>query len=195
MPFTRWITPTTLAKRFTTQMYVYMLPLSSNLRKESIVPTHDGGLEHTAATFAPVRSWLDRSASGEIILFSPQLFLVTLLGQIFTGGTDYVAQRQRLVEFLNTTPTGPSGHATSSIPWKDKVISPARMPHVRADGRFTLRLDHPGPELAHTARGGDWDRVAIIRSTKRGPTDNEIRWRRDVVDSDGNPMEIRGAKL
>ncbi|TEY49523.1 hypothetical protein BOTCAL_0285g00050 [Botryotinia calthae] len=69
LPFTRWITPSNLPKRFTTQMYIYFLPLSSsspsteteienermttNQGKEiHTTPTHDGGIEHTAAEFA-----------------------------------------------------------------------------------------------------------------------------------------------
>ena len=84
VPFTRWISPTNLPKRFSTQMYLYMLPLSSSPSsspaaagapaKEAIIPipTHDGGLEHTAATFDDATVWLDRARKGDIILFPPQ---------------------------------------------------------------------------------------------------------------------------
>ncbi|CZT51961.1 related to NUDIX family hydrolase [Rhynchosporium secalis] len=40
-PFTRWVTPTNLPKRFTTQMYIYFLPLplTSSLSSTSSLPT------------------------------------------------------------------------------------------------------------------------------------------------------------
>lgn len=68
LPCTRWITPTNVPKRFTTQMYIYCLPLarrSGTLPSEMLVPTPDGGVEHTAANFAPAQTFLARQIAKE----------------------------------------------------------------------------------------------------------------------------------
>lgn len=99
LPFTRWITPPNVAKRFSTQMYLYFLPLGSvsptkhaapastppgsGLAEEDEIvipnPTPDGGIEHTAARFLPPNKWIDLARSNRIILFPPQFFLTLLL--------------------------------------------------------------------------------------------------------------------
>lgn len=103
IPFTRWVTPAvtpeSLPKRFTTQMYIYLLPLgsvsptkhaaprgtppSSGLEEEAEIiipkPRHDGGIEHTAARFLPPNKWIDLARQNRIILFPPQFFLTLML--------------------------------------------------------------------------------------------------------------------
>ncbi|KLT42413.1 hypothetical protein CC85DRAFT_308055 [Cutaneotrichosporon oleaginosum] len=180
VPFTRWITPPAphLKKRFTAQMYIYLLPF--NWVNE--VATHDGGLEHTAADFDDVQTWIKKSQDNEIILFSPQAYLINMLGQFFTGAKDYEAQRHRLLEFLQTVPTGPTDHPTAKIPWADKVMSPSQLPGVQfADGRVVIRNDDPGPELRGTERGGDWDRVIVSMLGKGGRDGGKMMWRKDVL--------------
>ncbi|KAJ4352244.1 uncharacterized protein N0V89_007591 [Didymosphaeria variabile] len=96
VPFTRWITPPNVKKRFSTQMYLYFLPLGSSspgnpvsksrtetsdineVEEADIViphPMHDGGIEHTAARFLPPNKWIDLANQNRIILFPPQYFL------------------------------------------------------------------------------------------------------------------------
>ena len=100
IPFTRWLTPGNIPKRFSTQMYLYFLPLageesgarganeaaSSGAGNEGaeeeerhIIPTPDNGLEHTAAAFLYAEEWLTLALEGKIILFPPQFFLLSLL--------------------------------------------------------------------------------------------------------------------
>ncbi|KAM7194640.1 nucleoside diphosphate-linked moiety X motif 19, mitochondrial [Naviculisporaceae sp. PSN 640] len=206
IPFTRWITPPNGPnRRFSTQMYIYMLPLlsdSSSAASTSLAgggqeviiptPTHDGGLEHTAAAFDDAANWISRARAGEIILFPPQFFLLHIVSQFFRGSgttpSDYRAQREALVKFLNTTPTvrsdSPSEgkvHATASIPWGEKVMSPTVLFMRKSDRRVVLGLDKPGPELKGSNRGGDWDRVVLVSFRKEGPRDVEVRWREDVL--------------
>ncbi len=102
--FTRWITPKTAQKRFTTQMYVYMVPTSleggsdagvateeaiaiseeAALAEETMIPTPDR-VEHVAAKFDDAAAWLAKQRAGEIMLFPPQCFLLTMLSQSLTG--------------------------------------------------------------------------------------------------------------
>ncbi|RYP05100.1 hypothetical protein DL765_009945 [Monosporascus sp. GIB2] len=208
LPFTRWITPEATPKRFTTQMYLYMLPLSSSedpaiaaAQSEAMIPTPDGGTEHTAARFDDAASWLKKQRKGEIILFPPQCFLLQLISQFLTGpppppagsvnnpaggATEhYARQRERLRGFLNAVPTATepraAGHHTARIPWKDKVISPVTLGVRRGDRRSILALDKPGPELNGTDRGGDWERVVLVKFGKGVARDVEVRSREEVL--------------
>ncbi|QPG95111.1 hypothetical protein C2857_007688 [Epichloe festucae Fl1] len=212
MPFTRWITPTNvplnMPRRFTTQMYIYLLPPvpvpvpvsgsgsgsgNSVVPSEMLIPSPDGGIEHTAAQFAPAQSFLARAAENSIILFPPQTYLLTLLGRLLTGSTTdveagplhYVGQRRRLVSFLGSKVTADTErgrqHATARIPWADKVICPYKLLVREQDGRVVMALDKPGPELEGSGRGGDWERVALVKFGGRGPSDVEIRLREDEV--------------
>lgn len=192
-------------------MYLYMLPTprssqdpgnpeAGGLKRETIiqVPTHDGGLEHTAATFDTVSAWLDRARDGSIILFPPQLYLLTLLSDFLTGeppssyppdekARHYEAQRSAITEFLSRTPTSPVGsgtvrqHPAALVPWAKKTMSPTALFMLPDDGRLVLGLDKPGPELAGSGRGGDPDRVVLVDFRKEGPRRVEVRSREEVL--------------
>jgi 8-oxo-dGTP pyrophosphatase MutT (NUDIX family) len=214
VPVTRWITPTTGPKRFTTQMYLYLLPLASDdnddvassssssseaaaasaLASESLVPTPDGGIEHTAATFASPASFLARAAAGDIIIFPPQVFLLNMLTRFIpespsaSSHADLADQRRQLLDFVHRVPAAdtPRGraHPTAAIPWADKAISPHILFIRASDGRSVLGLDHPGPELKNSDRAGDWERVVLVRFVKAGPREVEIRLRDDVLEEE-----------
>lgn len=219
VPFTRWITPAWSkgAKRFTTQMYLFLMPLdtssssspspsfSTTATGEIVVPvpaaaasaTTDGGIEHTAATFAPPREWLRRQEAGEIVLFPPQCFLLTMVARAFeavavAGSDHYEAQRRALLDFVTRVPPPPpppppgsntkkKTHPTALIPWTDKTMSPEVLFVRRGDGRLVLGIDKPAAELRGTGRGGDFERVVLARFGKQGPTEVEVRNREDVL--------------
>ncbi|KAJ4996325.1 Structure-specific endonuclease subunit SLX4 [Colletotrichum sp. SAR 10_66] len=196
MPFTRWVTPTNVPKRFTTQMYIYMLPHSASTGAEAaeheiIVPTPDGGVEHTAAKFDDASVWLSRADKGEIILFPPQYYLLFLVAQFCKGSSSgagvehFAAQREQLKEFLKRIPTAESEAArkqpTSEIPWADKVMSPHNLFIREVDNRVVLGIDKPGPELKGSGRGGDWERVVLVKFTREGPRKVEVRGREEVL--------------
>ncbi|CAD6442337.1 5c76d6df-178a-443d-8018-1bffc72757ad [Sclerotinia trifoliorum] len=142
LPFTRWITPSNLPKRFTTQMYIYFLPLDAETGiggKEKMVqiPRDDGGIEHTAAEFGYCEDWLKKARRNEIILFPPQFYLMNLLasflskpgeGEKFSRG-ELKGQRERVLEFLK----GDGGDGTG-VEWGEKVMSPIGMGMRRSDG-------------------------------------------------------------
>lgn len=215
-PFTRWITPPATPRRFTTQMYLYMLPFTNgNLtsspaaaanESEAVLPTPDG-TEITTSVFEDASTWLGRQKRGEVILFPPQAFLLTLISQFCSGPppsssnddatTHYQSQRKALLEFLHKTPTAthPKAmkQATSAISWADKVISPVTA-LVCPDGRVVLGLEKPGPELKGSGRGGDWERVVLVRFDKGTATEVEVRLREDVFDEERSRKE-KEAKL
>lgn len=159
-------------------MYLYMLPLDTPA--SFYAAEHDGGLEHTAAEWENVAEWVRRTRDGEIIMYEPQIFLLSLLAEHLTGPGDYAAQRKSLLEFIHRTPTGRTDHPTSKISWADKVVGPYYLPMQRADGRIILSLEEPGPELEGSDRGGDYDRVVLVGKGSDGPRHSEVVWRRDV---------------
>ncbi|KAH6633904.1 hypothetical protein B0J18DRAFT_405622 [Chaetomium sp. MPI-SDFR-AT-0129] len=230
IPFTRWITPHGPPKRFTTQMYLYMLPLSSpsttttgsglvqQQTRELVIPapTHDGGVEHTAAAFDHASTWLARARAGEIILFPPQFYLLHLVSAFLDSAAPtsspssqqehhHQTARTSLLNFLAHTPTSSSSpftstttnHPTASISWGQKVISPAVLFMRSRDGRVVLGLDKPGPELRGSdpsAKGGDMERVVLVKFQggklgAAGPRDVEVRWRGEVLEEERMDQE------
>ncbi len=66
-------------------------------------------------------------------------------------------------------------------PWAEKVMSPTMLFMRSNDQRVVLGLDRPGLELQGTSRGGDFDRVVLVKFRKDGPQGVELRWRDEVV--------------
>lgn len=195
IPWTRWITPRNLPKRFTTQMYLYFLPLSRDpISSSFLVPTPDDGVEHTAALFASPQTFLSQAAAGKIILFPPQYYLMSLLTKFLPaenagyGPLHYASQRRKIVDFLGSVPTAETekgrGHPTARIPWAEKVMSPTSLFVRQADGRAVLGIDKPGADLQDEGRGGDWERVVLARFTKRGPVEVEVRDREEMFEEE-----------
>ncbi|KAI0105932.1 hypothetical protein F4814DRAFT_429942 [Daldinia grandis] len=218
LPFTRWITPLGQPRRFTTQMYLYMLPLSTSndpavsaARSEAIIPTPDGGVEITAARFDDARAWLKKQQKGEIILFPPQCFLLHIISQFLVGPPSgspsaseltehYYGQREKLRGFLTTVPTTSdpkaAKHPTAEISWADKVISPTTLGLRKSDRKSILGLDKPGPELKGSNRGGDWERVVLTRFVKGIAKEVEVRSREEVLEEERQTeREQRETKL
>ncbi|KAI9724282.1 MAG: hypothetical protein M1828_003706 [Chrysothrix sp. TS-e1954] len=194
IPFTRWITPTHIPRRYTTQMYMYFLPLASSPTQSSKpstadeeeamipIPTSDGGLEHTAASFKPPSTWIEMQNRGDIIVFPPQMFLLSLISPFLSpsgaNASDVTleelrSQRQRLRDFLKT----------GDPPWGEVCIGPQQFMRLK-DGRTVLSFEKPGHELEGTNRRGEKERVAIVEFKKEGPRNVEIAWKKDVVEAE-----------
>lgn len=193
IPFSRWITPSNVPRRYTTQMYLYFLPLPQESDKkildklptegkceQILVPTGDGGIEVTEAMFLPASEWLQKARKGEIILFPPQFLLLHLVAQFLDKQpreTDSIGelekQRSELLQFVHS----------GSPPWTKKCISP-KMLTLLNDGRVALGLDHPGPELKGTDKKGDTERAVIVRFSKGAVKDIDVWWKKDVFSED-----------
>ncbi|OAX78590.1 hypothetical protein ACJ72_07101 [Emergomyces africanus] len=186
IPFTHWITPLSNPRRYTTQMYLYFLPLSPESKsiigsEESEVqaPTSDGGIEITEARFLPASEWLRVAKNGDVIMFPPQVFLLSFVAQFLERPGEHASavskeesarRRAELVEFVYS----------GSPPWTDKFISPAPIGQA-PDGRNILSLDYVGPELKGSGKKGEPDRVVLVRFRKEGPREVEVRWKNEVV--------------
>lgn len=209
IPFTRWITPTNVPRRFTTQMYLYMLPTfvlrplsnsSSDNDDDTEVripmPRTDGGIEHTTARWLPASVWCRLAQEGRVILFPPQFYLLHQLAQHLDNipsptaygsisreslaREELEAQRKSLLQFVK------SGEPA----WIDKCISPVVLPardgQKRDDNRSVLGLDKPGPELKGTDRAGLKDECILVNFRKEGPRQLAVISRDEA---------LRGSKL
>ena len=223
MPFTRWITPPNVPKRFSTQMYLYFLPLGSvsptkhaaapgtppgaGLSEEDEIvipnPTHDGGIEHTAARFLPPNKWLDLARQNRIILFPPQFFLTLMLAPYLSAtvtspsspipSPQHLAlERERLLDFL-AKPRIFEGE--QEVSFADACISPI----VLGKGAYgdkaqdgvggvdkhtaVLLLDAPGAEVEKQGQGrrGIREWVVTTKFKGEGPRDVDVRRREEVL--------------
>lgn len=178
-------------------MYIYFLPLTQssakNIKSEAVIPapTSDGGLEHTAALFASCKNWLEQATRNDIILFPPQYYLMYLLSPFLdeTGKSlsteELQRQRDGVIGFLKGDGDG------KGVLWADKVMSPMGLLMRKSDGRSVLAIDKPGPELKDSGRRGDEKRVVLVKFSKEGPRNVEVRLRKDVLAEEKNA----GAKL
>ena len=201
IPFTRWLTPARIPKRYSTQMYIYFLPLDAPLQdahqtKQIHIPTADGGIEHTAAQFLYAQEWIDLALRKEIVLFPPQFFLLALIApflssppsesELHSDNQTLLQQRERLKEWVEND---------GDPPWGEKCISPDAIKRVR--GQYMIMgLADPGPELEGTERKGDTERVLKVELDKeieRGrerPRPVGVFWRRDVLGDEGGKAKI-----
>ncbi|KAK2879449.1 hypothetical protein FQN49_000860 [Arthroderma sp. PD_2] len=188
IPFSHWITPSTNARRFTTQMYLYFLPPANGASSDDItdtglnseeaqVPTSDGGIEVTEAQFLPATEWLRRAKADEVIMFPPQVLLLSFVAQFLERAGEKVPisaeestnRREELIKFVHSgTPA-----------WTHKFISPRPLGGM-PDGRLIMDLNHPGKELEETEKRGDPDRVILVKFKKEGPRGVEVRWLSEV---------------
>lgn len=223
LPFTRWITPPNVPKRFSTQMYLYFLPLGSvsptrhaapagtppaaGLAEEDEIvipnPTHDGGIEHTAARFLPPNKWIDLARQNRIILFPPQFFLTLMLAPYLAPSVtspsspipsiaELQLERERLMDFLQK----PRMYdAKPEVSFAEACISPVVLGKGEygekdQDGiggvdKYTavLTLDKPGREVeaqGHGRRGiREW--VVTTKFKGEGPRDVDVRRRDEVL--------------
>ncbi|OJJ33057.1 hypothetical protein ASPWEDRAFT_61221 [Aspergillus wentii DTO 134E9] len=143
IPFTRWVNPIGVPYRYTTQMYLYFLPMDNHDLKRDILNmpreihelTHDGGIEITDARFLESSEWLRKAVKKEVKLLPPQYFL-----------------RRKLAIFAHS----------GSPPWTQMCISPTIL-RTLPDGRSLVGLDTPGHELEGSDRRGVGDRVVLVR--------------------------------
>lgn len=185
IPFTHWITPANVSRRYTTQMYLYFLPFDQESSPDKHVHNallSDGdGIEVTEATFLPASVWLQRAHKGEVVLFPPQFLLLQLIAQHLDSTTakespetvntieNLEKRRLELISFVHS----------GSPPWTHKCISP-KLLKLSSDGRAVLSLDHPGLELDGSDKRGDMDRVVLVRFKKGTTQDVEVWWRKDA---------------
>jgi len=161
MPFTTWITPPTMKKRYETQMFLSFLPLvgSDVDSSTATLPTPDGGIETVSTEFMPASEILSKSRSHSIILFPPQAYLIARLSYFTSHATLSIQeQRDAIKRWL-------AGEDMNSYVFEPRPEGKA------SDGRTILGF---GPK-------GDQRKKALVTFGKGGmPSDVEIVKSRDL---------------
>ncbi|ETW86174.1 hypothetical protein HETIRDRAFT_425132 [Heterobasidion irregulare TC 32-1] len=163
LPFTEWVTPPQVPRRFHTRFYVAFLPSSSTTTSDFShgtiqhrLPTSDGGLEVIAARFIHPLDALAEFRSSKIALMPPQYYLITTLAGVLHGREATLEQQARVREL--------AAGAFGSM-----VINPRGHPGGQdQDGRSVLTYE--GDET----RGGSKGRLhrSLVRFGKKGiPTE------------------------
>ncbi|KAG0651420.1 hypothetical protein D0Z07_2097 [Hyphodiscus hymeniophilus] len=186
------------ADEYTQTIYdpdVHLFPSSHTDISEEYLVGSDGGLEHTAALFASCKDWLEQAMRNDIILFPPQFYLMFLLAPFLNVSSssslsteDLQSQRDEVLEFLTGDGDG------KGVKWADKVMSPIGLLMRKSDGRSVLALDKPGPELKDSGRRGDEKRVVLVKFSKEGPRNVEVRLRKEILDEEKSTA-AKDAKL
>ncbi|RVD87012.1 uncharacterized protein DFL_005261 [Arthrobotrys flagrans] len=155
IPFTTWITPPTMKKRYETHMFLGFLPLSSSVDSSSTqLPTSDGGLETASTTFMTASEILTGLKQNSIILFPPQAYLVT-----------------RLAKFLNDPTLGVEGQRERIKRWIEEEGVGSYVFEPRPEGKTK---DGKRLILGYGPRG-DVNRKSVLKFGKGGmPADLEI---------------------
>ncbi|KAI0333560.1 hypothetical protein GY45DRAFT_1319527 [Cubamyces sp. BRFM 1775] len=147
LPFTQWITPPTVPRRFHTQFYVAFLDETnaagfSQGDKQERLPTPDGGQEVIAARFVHPQQALEEFNAKQISFFPPQFYLLTTLAGILQGTQNTPDQRER----VRTLAHGAFG---------SMVINPRALPGHDVKGTGYQVLTYEGDET----RGGSPGRL------------------------------------
>ncbi|KAH7889528.1 hypothetical protein F5I97DRAFT_1924065 [Phlebopus sp. FC_14] len=105
-PFTTWITPPTVARRFRTQFYVTFLsesvqPGFSSGHKENRLPSPDGGQEVVSARFIRPDIAISEFVAHRIGLMPPQYYVLATLSELLHGDTTTPEQRDKLILLSN----------------------------------------------------------------------------------------------
>ncbi|KAJ3528975.1 hypothetical protein NM688_g7919 [Phlebia brevispora] len=145
LPFTQWITPPNVPRRFHTHFYVTFLETTpsssfSSGTKVERIPTPDGGQEVIAARFVQPSTALRECESHKIRLMPPQFYLVTTLASILQGPVNTPEQRHKV-------------HGLSTGAFGRLVINPMPLRQGAPEGWSVLTYE--GDE----ARGGKAGRL------------------------------------
>ncbi|KAG0697027.1 hypothetical protein DFH29DRAFT_1004110 [Suillus ampliporus] len=100
LPFTTWVTPPTVPRRFRTEFFLAFLGHSTSdglsSGKEEQLPTPDGGQEVIRTRFMRPELAIEEFRTGQISLFPPQYYLMETLRHILTGSTNTESQKNAI---------------------------------------------------------------------------------------------------
>ncbi|KDQ61116.1 hypothetical protein JAAARDRAFT_32120 [Jaapia argillacea MUCL 33604] len=169
LPFTQWITPRIVPRRFHAQFFVTFLPSApstgfSSGDKQQRLPTPDGGQEVISARFIHPTNLISEFHSGAIALMPPQYYIVDTLSTILKGHENTQEQR----DLVATLSSGLFG---------SMVINPEGLPKKDDKGRTVLTYE--GDET----RGGKKGRLhrSLVMFGPGGvPTEIELQRNFDV---------------
>ncbi|KAG6917924.1 hypothetical protein DXG01_000361 [Tephrocybe rancida] len=166
LPFTQWITPANVLRRFHTQFFVAFLPAApssgfSSGTKQDRIPKPDGGQEVVSARFLHPIDALSEFRKGKITFMPPQAYLLQTLAEILQGRVNTPSQRER-VETLSRGLFG------------SMVLNPLRLGSPDAEGRSILTYE--GDE---TRGGSEGRRHRVVVKAGKGGITSEVTLERN----------------
>lgn len=165
VPFTRWITPANLKRRFTTQMYLSFLPTDIMFSPDSTLPypTPDAGREHVSASFLPALEILQKARAGDMLIITPQFYLLNLLSWFLGLGSGVEQERREFRDFMRQERLG-------------EAVMCASVRRTLGDGRIVIVFGDSGPEVAvdGSSRKGDVNRAIVMRSRAKDSREMEL---------------------
>lgn len=166
LPFTEWVTPVGVPRRFRTQFFVAFLPAASASGfsagdKQEQIPTPDGGQEVISARFVRPADALAEFEAQRISFMPPQYYILTTLAGILDGPNNTTDQRARVERLAR----GAFGRMT---------INPRRLKTATDDGQTVLTYEgdetrggRPGRRhraVVEFAKGGITTRIRLERN-------------------------------
>jgi len=127
-PFTQWITPKNVPRRFHTHFYVAFLEDSiSSVQGENRLPTPDGGLEVISTSLRRPSAHIESFLRGEISLMPPQFYLLTTLLEVLSDSSTRSREATERLKSLSSGHFGrmqinPSVLAHDSDPSKSYMV-------------------------------------------------------------------------
>jgi len=118
-PFTQWITPKSIPRRFHTHFFVAFLddPLSSaQEEKENRLPTPDGGLEVISTSLKRPSAFMKSFLRGEIKLMPPQFYLLTTVMEVLSDSPIRPSENTDRLKKLSRSAFGKMQISPSIIP-------------------------------------------------------------------------------
>ncbi|KAF8584080.1 hypothetical protein K439DRAFT_1633824 [Ramaria rubella] len=138
-PFTQWITPPMVPRRFHTHFFVTFLSSSSvgfsSAQGLQHLPTSDGGIEVISVRFVKPRDAIAEFQAEKILLLPPQFYLLSTLASILSGDVTTFDQKESISQLAR----GSFGRL---------IVNPRALPEK--DERGLTVLTYEGDEL----RGG-----------------------------------------
>ncbi|PWW79153.1 NUDIX-domain-containing protein [Tuber magnatum] len=93
-PFTKWITPKTMPRRFESQIFVAFVDGKQ-------VPSHDDGVETLSAKYLTPSRASQMSKNGELVFFPPQFYLVRRIEEFLSGSSGGEGGRSKVLEMAD----------------------------------------------------------------------------------------------
>lgn len=163
LPFTQWITPPNVPRRYQTNFFVSFLPAVSSFGfnsgiKDDFFPKPDGSREVLSARFVHPKDALTEFHEHKITLMPPQVYLLSTLADILHGYENTSGQRNSIEEL--------SKGAFGRMVMNPHILT------VEGEGKGWTTLVYEGDE-AFTGPKGQLHRMRV-KFDKNGITSNVV---------------------
>jgi len=152
-------------------MYLCFLPLNAAFSSSTTLPhpTPDAGQEHVSAAFLSATDILRKAKLGELLLMTPQFYLIWLLSHFLGVNRELEQERKALMKFVRDTAP-------------EETVICAVLQQTLSDGRIVLGLGGSGPEVDKdgSGRSGDPTKVVVMNPRAKDSKHMEL-WSKEKL--------------